>query len=146
MTTTPAITMRDAQIDDCDRVFAWNCTPEVRAMSGDPRIIELADHRSWFRRRLSQGPMWIVEDNGAPVGVVRLDPGPDVAWISIALAPDARGRGIGRRAIEAACASYAQPVNAMIRVRNTVSRACFQACGFVLTSVTEDVVTYRWSP
>lgn len=144
--TTPAITMRDARIDDCDRVFVWNCAPEVRAMSGDPRIIELVDHRSWFQRRLAGGPMWIVEASGAPVGVVRLDPGPDVTSISIALAPDARGRGIGRRAIQAACASYGQPVNATIRVRNFSSRACFEACGFVLTSVTEDLVTYRWSP
>ena len=143
---TTAITMRDARIDDCDRVFVWNCAPEVRAMSGDPRIIALSDHRSWFQRRLSGGPMWIVEDDGAPVGVVRLDPGADVTVISIALAPEARGRGIGRRAIAAACASYARPIDATIRVRNSASRACFEACGFVLTSVTEDLVTYRWSP
>lgn len=140
------ITMRDARIDDCDRVFVWNCAPEVRAMSGDPRIIALADHRSWFTRRLSGGPMWIVEDDGKPVGVVRLDPGADVTWISIALGPDARGRGIGRRAIRAACDAYAQPIYASIRVHNTTSRNAFEACGFVLSSVTEELVTYRWSP
>lgn len=144
--SSAAITMRDARIDDCDRVFVWNCAPEVRAMSGDPRIIELADHRSWFQRRLSGGPMWIVEDNGAPVGVVRLDPGADVTWISIALAPEARGRGIGRRAIRAACEAYAQPIYASIRSHNTTSRSAFEACGFVLCTVTEALVTYRWSP
>ncbi len=140
------ITMRDAQLDDCERVFAWNCAPEVRALSGDPRIIELADHTRWFQRRLRSGPMWIVEDAGAPVGVVRLDPGGDVTWISIALAPEARGRGIGRRAIRAACEAYQQPIHATIRATNAASRACFEASGFTLTSVTGDLVTYRWSP
>jgi len=144
--STEAITMRDARIEDCDRVFVWNCAPEVRALSGDPSIIKIADHRTWYQRRLSGGPMWIVEDGGAPVGVVRLDPGPDVTWISIALAPDARGRGIGRRAIRAACETYGQPINASIRARNSASRTAFEACGFVLSSVTEDLVTYRWSP
>lgn len=141
-----AITMRDARIDDCDRVFVWNCAPDVRALSGDPRIIESADHRSWFTRRLSGGLMWIVEDDGAPVGVIRLDPGADVTWISIALAPDARGRGIGRRAIRTACEAFAQPVHAAIRVHNAPSRTAFEACGFVLASVTEELATYRWSP
>lgn len=145
MSTAP-LTMRDARIDDCERVFAWNCAPEVRALSGDPRIIELADHRVWYQRRLSGGPMWIVEDGGLPVGVVRIDPGADITWISIALAPEARGRGIGRRAIRAACDAYAQPIYAAIRVRNSASRSAFEACGFVPCSVTEDLVTYRWSP
>lgn len=144
--STEAVTMRDARIDDCDRVFVWNCAPEVRALSGDPRIIALSDHRSWYKRRLSAGPMWIIENKGAPVGVVRLDPGADITWISIALAPDARGRGIGRSAIRAACAAYAQPIYAAIRVHNTASRSAFEACGFVLSSVAEDLVTYRWSP
>jgi RimJ/RimL family protein N-acetyltransferase len=90
--------------------------------------------------------MWIVEHDGAPVGVVRLDPGADVTWISIALAPEARGRGIGRRAIRAACEAHAQPIYASIRVHNTTSRGAFEACGFVLCSVTEALVTYRWSP
>ncbi len=144
--SSEVITMRDARIDDCERVFVWNCAPEVRALSGDPTIIKLADHIAWYQRRLSGGPMWIVEDEGAPVGVVRLDPGPDATWISIALAPEARGRGIGRRAIRAACQAYGRPISASIRVRNTASRHAFEASGFVLSSVTEDLVTYRWSP
>lgn len=144
--STQVITMRDARIDDCERVFAWNCAPEVRALSGDPTIIKLADHRRWYQRRLAGGPMWIVEDASAPVGVVRIDPGPEGNWISIALAPDARGRGVGRRAIRAACEAYGRPISAAIRPHNTASRRAFEACGFVLSSVTEDLVTYRWSP
>lgn len=137
--------MRDARPDDSDRVFAWNCSPEVRALSGDPRIIERSEHVRWYERRLRHGLMWIIEDRGAPVGVVRLDPTGDTTKISIALSPKARGRGIGRRAIAAACASYGRPVDAVIRAGNAASRACFEAAGFALISVTENFVTYRWS-
>jgi len=140
------ITMRDADLEDCERVFAWNCAPEVRALSGDPRIIELAEHQRWYRRRVVGGWMWIVEDENAPVGVVRLDPYGGVMRISIALSTKARGRGIGQRAIRAACEAYGLPIEALIRAGNTRSTACFHACGFTLAEVTEEFVTYRWSP
>ena len=138
--------LRAALPADCEDVYAWNCAPEVRAISGDPRPIALADHVQWFQRRVQHGQIWIVEDAGTAAGVVRIDPHGDTARISIALAPRARGRGLGRRAIALACAAYAAPVDAVIRIDNSASRAAFESTGFALISVTASFATYRWRP
>jgi RimJ/RimL family protein N-acetyltransferase len=138
--------LRRATADDCALVWAWNCAPDVRAVSGDRRPVELAEHARWYAERLARtdAPMWIVESDGVPVGVVRVDPGADrEARISIALARGARGRGIGKHAITAACASWHGAVVAQIRTDNQPSRACFEACGFSAVAVVGDIVVYR---
>jgi L-amino acid N-acyltransferase YncA len=136
--------LREATIDDCERVWAWNFAPDVRAVSNDPAIVQVAQHAAWYVHRLATGgPMWIVEEDGKGVGVIRID---DDGRISIALGAEARGRGIGKRAIAAACQAWARPVMATIQNTNQTSRACFEACGFVPQTATAEVVTYRWSP
>jgi spore coat polysaccharide biosynthesis protein SpsF len=137
------ISLRDARPEDAQRVYAWNCAPEVRALSGDARPVAFTDHVRWFRKRLREPRMWIVEDLGVAVGIVRID-GDDA--ISIALDPAARGRGIGRRAIAAACALRDGAVVASIHQDNHASRACFEACGFAAFAQRDAFVTYRWSP
>ena len=135
------ISLRAATLADCERVFEWNFAPDVRAMSGDPTVVEFAHHAAWFAKRVVQPAMWIVENDNCAVGVVRIDAG----RISIALAASARGHGIGKQAIAAACAAWGGPVVAQVRNNNIASRACFEACGFVANGAAE-VVTYEWSP
>ena len=62
------IALRDARPDDAERVYAWNCAADVRAVSGDPRPVALADHVRWYRRRLRDGAIWIIESDGEPLG------------------------------------------------------------------------------
>ncbi len=144
--------LRPATGDDCARVWAWNFAPDVRAMSTSGRGVDLGEHARWYAERLARdgSPMWIVEDAGMPVGVVRIDrldlERDSIGHISIALARDARGRGIGRLAIAAACAHWDGPVVAQIRHDNLPSRACFEACGFAATDHLGDYVVYRLSP
>jgi len=137
------VALREARMADCDHVWQWNCAPDVRALSGDPSPVARPQHLSWYRARVaSADPMWIVEENYHAVGVVRIDAG----RISIALAPFARGRGIGRRAIATACTLFGQPVVAEILPTNVASRACFEACGFVRSGERAGFLTYTWSP
>jgi RimJ/RimL family protein N-acetyltransferase len=136
------IALRDATIDDAQRVYAWNCAPDVRAASGDQRPVAYADHLRWYQRRVQAGEFWIVEEDGEPVGVVRIDRDA----ISISLAPEARGRGIGQLAIAAACARRGEPIVATVRTTNAASRACFEACGFSTVALRDAFVFYRWSP
>jgi RimJ/RimL family protein N-acetyltransferase len=133
-----SIALRAATLEDCDRVWQWNFAADVRAMSNDPSIVELATHAAWYVDRLAKGAIWIVECEGEACGVVRIDAG----RISIALAADARGRGVGKRAIAAACVAWGGPVVAQIRGDNEPSRAAFMACGFVPNGRE----TYEWRP
>ncbi len=136
------ISLRAATLADCEQVWEWNFAPDVRAMSNDPAVVELARHAAWFARRLAAGAFWIVEADGAACGSVRIDGG----RISIALAHTARGKGIGKRAIAEACAAWGQPVTAQIREDNQPSRAAFEACGFIANENADRVVTYQWRP
>jgi RimJ/RimL family protein N-acetyltransferase len=132
------IELRIAEDDDCDRVFAWNFAPDVRAQSNTETVVSLDRHCMWFFERVERPAFWIIEHDGEPVGNVRIDNG----MISIALAAEARGRGIGRAAIARACEEWGTPVTAKILPGNHASRAAFEACGFVAA----DATTYYWSP
>jgi len=144
------VALREATLDDCEAIWAWNFAPDVRARSRRADAVAYIEHARWFARRLADGdaPIWVIEDGGCPVGVVRIDPGGPGARgrISIALAAHARGRGVGRAAIAAACRSWRGPIVAEIFDDNYASRACFAACGFRLVGSEAGLVTYHWDP
>jgi len=151
------VSLRAPRRDDCERVWEWNFTPDVRARSVSRRIVTYAEHTRWFAKRIAVdgAPIWVIEEHGIGVGVVRLDPVANKwvtparlqqAKISIALCERARGRGIGRRAIAQACAHWARPVLAEIQPDNAASVAAFSACGFREIARTTELLTYRWHP
>ena len=67
------VTLRAATLDDCERVWPWNFAADVRAMSNDPTIVELASTPPGTCAASPSGAIWIIEDDGVPVGVVRID-------------------------------------------------------------------------
>jgi RimJ/RimL family protein N-acetyltransferase len=143
-----AVALRAAVPDDSERIWTWNFAPDVRARSRRAEAVAFVQHARWFARRLADGvaPIWVIEEHGAPVGVVRLDPDGQRARISIALAVSARGRGVGRAAIAQACRRWRRPIAAEIFDDNLASRACFAACGFRPVAACDGLVTYHWDP
>jgi RimJ/RimL family protein N-acetyltransferase len=81
--------------------------------------------------------MYIVQADGRPAGSLRLERrDPACAELSITLAPDARGRGLGRAAItlgveQARDALGVSTVLARVREDNPRSVRAFAAVGFV---------------
>jgi len=143
------VTLRRANLTDRERVFEYNFASDVRAVSGSPTAVAYADHVRWYGRRIIDpaSPIWIVEQYGEPIGTVRIDACNGVnARISIALAPGARGHGIGRRAIELACTKWCGAVVANIHESNARSRTCFTACGFAKIGKHDGFDVYLWSP
>ena len=127
------VALRRARPEDCEAIWRWNFAADVRAQSKRAEAVAFLEHARWFARRLADGdaPIWVIEEYHHGVGVVRLDPpAHGRARISIALAAFARGRGIGRAAIAAACHRWGRPIVAEIFDDNAASRACFEACGF----------------
>jgi len=145
----PGVTLRRALASDSEAIWGWNFAPDVRARSRSSAVVTLAEHTRWLARRLDDdaSPIWVIEQHGAPVGVVRLDDGAGArARISIALASGARGHGVGRSAISNVCRSWRRPIVAEILTDNAGSRACFEACGFHLVAVRDGVAIYHWEP
>lgn len=157
-----SVELRAAEPADCERVYAWNFARDVRAVSSKSTAVDLAQHTTWFAARLGEPAFWIIEDDGEPVGNIRIDrtapPFGSAARdgslareshagagrISIALDASARGKGIGRAAIRRACAAWGSAVIATIMPDNRASRAAFAACGFAPAS--SDATTFHWSP
>ena len=147
-----SVALRRARAQDCEAIWRWNFAPDVRARSSRTETVAFLEHARWFARRLAAGdaPIWVIEECRQGVGVVRIDPSAHGqsdhrrARISIALAAFARGRGVGRAAIAAACQSWRQPIVAEIFADNTASCACFEACGFRAIAADAGLVTYHW--
>lgn len=142
------VLLRPACEDDSERVWEWNFAPDVRARSVSTHFVTFAKHQVWFAKRLASAdsPMWIIEENKLGVGVVRLDPSVGYSKISIALTANARGRGVGKKAIAAACREWGKPIVAEIVPDNHASRVAFEACGFKKVATTPTLLSYKWTP
>ena len=136
------LTLRAATEDDATAVWAWRETLDPMALASGPNP-PLADHLAWFARALiDPNRHLLIADAGTPahpVGHLRLDHSrAGAADISILLAPDARGRGLGLRlltqALTQARAMGLTQINAQVHADNTASRALFAAAGFQETT------------
>jgi len=134
------ITVRPATEDDAERLLAWANDPATRAAGFHPHPIESATHRTWLTERLTSpaSRLFIGMEGDRPVGQVRLEADDEGrVEIGIAVAPDARGRGVGRALLKAGLAAgradpdlKARAFVARIRPGNIASLALFGGLGF----------------
>ena len=134
-----SVTLRLAAPDDVDRVFSWANDPTTRAASFRSDPIPYEDHVRWFEGQLGsdQHRLFIAVDaQGEAVGVYRLsgvEPGQDPV-VSINVAPEARGRGVGLAILEAgseqARALGCRKIIAFIRPDNEASLRIFGRAGY----------------
>ena len=86
---------------DGPRVLAWRNSPEVAAYMYSDHAIGEAEHALWLEAALSRPDrrFWIVELDGAPVGLAnlaRIDPDASRSdWAFYLADPAVRGRGVG---------------------------------------------------
>jgi GNAT superfamily N-acetyltransferase len=88
------------------------------------------------RHRFAQGPAWLAERQGAPVGTVSALPKGPVLYVrSMAVLPSARGHGAGHRLLEAAESFAASEGFASMALSTTPFLAAairlYGRCGFV---------------
>jgi spore coat polysaccharide biosynthesis predicted glycosyltransferase SpsG/RimJ/RimL family protein N-acetyltransferase len=139
-----ALRLRHADHTDAERIFAWANDPGTRRWSFSSAPIPWNDHLAWMERRLADpcGALLLAEDGeGRPVGTSRLAWDGDEAEISLTVAPDRRGGGMGTRLIAATCrwawAHHAcRRIRARIRPDNGASARAFLRCGFVAAGTT----------
>jgi UDP-2,4-diacetamido-2,4,6-trideoxy-beta-L-altropyranose hydrolase len=131
------VTLRPATAQDCRQVWLWRNDEETRRVSLDSAAIPLEAHERWFLDSL-QSPsrrIYIVVAGDQPSGVARLDVDGGQGIVSIHLAPECRGRGVGPRALEALGEVAFGPLGlarlvAEIKADNAASLSAFVKAGF----------------
>ncbi len=136
------ITVRAATEADAERLLAWANDPATRAAGFHPSPIDAAEHDRWLSTRLASpsSRLFIGLDGDRPVGQVRLEADHDGrVEVGISVAPEARGRGIGRALLEAGLAAgvsdallHVAVFVALVRADNAASAAMFRGAGFEL--------------
>src|SRR3989344_6362215 len=97
--------IRPSNKDDARLLFDWRNDKDTRAMSGDTAPLVWERHLEWFTKVLSGGfpgrSIFIVENaDERPVGMVRSDEREDgLTEVSYAVAPEWRGKGLGKRMV-----------------------------------------------
>jgi GNAT superfamily N-acetyltransferase len=124
------ITLRHVTDADIFPFFRWWKHPETTRLFVHPKPdLSWDGHVEWFIENF-YNPHWLVGEqvDGLAVGAVRLDDG----YVSIVVAPEARGRGVGQALIRHASARYPKPLLAKIHQLNLPSIEVFTRAGYRL--------------
>lgn len=129
--------LRRATVEDTDRLLGWRNDPETRRYSSHTEV-DRETHGRWVQRML-QGlhRLFIAEEEGIPIGTVRLDVA--TGEVHLMVAPEARGRGcatlmLGLMVEQATQAGLAR-LWGRIHLGNLPSRRAFFKAGFEETAV-----------
>jgi RimJ/RimL family protein N-acetyltransferase len=146
-----ALTLRRAEEADGEAIWRWRNDAATRAASLAQGEIPLGAHLGWYHAALADPAraFFIGRAEGADIGFVRLDRGKGDAMVSIALAPEARGRGLSVPFLAAALDACPWPVarfTAFIRPENGPSRALFDRLGFKVRIDGNPIVLERELP
>jgi RimJ/RimL family protein N-acetyltransferase len=143
--------LRKATLDDMSLYFEWANDLLVRQNAFNVEPIPYTAHEQWFARKLSSETteMYVMEDNGVPVGQIRFDMEHSKATIDYSVAPHARGRGLGvvllQEGIRALTMTHSEieSIHGAVKMANVASRRAFERAGFTLSSLqTEDGVCH----
>ena len=146
-----AITLAPARDEHSPFVWRLRNAPAVRAASINTDRITKAEHDVWWELRtlennLVLADLWIILDNGAHCGYVRLDNQRDANWtasVSIAISADHRGRGIATDVLRRLLPSRARTIGylglrATVRRDNPGSLIAFLKAGYRLQVSVDD--------
>jgi RimJ/RimL family protein N-acetyltransferase/SAM-dependent methyltransferase len=132
------VTLRPAGPDDCRQIWLWRNDEDTRRASFDSSPVSLESHQRWYQESLRNRnrKIYVVVAGDQPSGVVRLDLSGRQATVSINLAPEWRGRGIGPLALERLVELAFGPLGldrlvASVKADNRASLAAFAKAGFV---------------
>jgi UDP-2,4-diacetamido-2,4,6-trideoxy-beta-L-altropyranose hydrolase len=132
------IRLREMSVQDKEKILTWRNHPEVRAYSGDGKEISRAEHARWLARVLADPDchLLIGADARGESGVLRYDVRLNTARVSIYLAPERRGSGVGPALLAAgerwlaAHRPEVTVISADIRMENRASVRLFAGAGY----------------
>lgn len=135
--TSGEITLRPATMQDAPLLLNLRNDPEAIRFSVTGRGVTPAEHQAWLAARLDDPDtrLWVAEDVGTVVGQVRVDLESGVGTVSIGIAPDHRGRGVGQAVLQSMVVEMerdprATRLRALVHPENGASVRAFEAVGF----------------
>ena len=131
--------LRAATSDDAKRLFDWRNHPAIREVSTQSAPIIWEAHEQWFCKVMQDADrlLYIAEQAGHPVGVIRFDIDRDCAEVSLYLAPDQTGRGLGTKLLLQGERQLLEKrpevgqILATVLEGNEASHKLFRRCGYV---------------
>lgn len=141
-----SIMLRKATEKDTKLLFDWQQHPNTRKYARDTSHPTWENHISWMTNRLSDNanPFYIIEADGVPAGMLRLDAcgtllelsaqfrqENDLREISILTAPEFYGRGVAKRSIQLIQKKMrCDYIVATVHEQNLASNLLFQSANF----------------
>jgi RimJ/RimL family protein N-acetyltransferase len=137
--------LRRATIDDADLLLRWRNDPLTREASRNSAEVSAEEHIAWLTDSLDRADrkLLVAEENGAPVGVVRADFSDRVWELSWTVAPEARGRGVGKRMVALLAAQISEPIRAEIKAANIASARIAEYGGMEFDRRVDGILHYR---
>lgn len=149
--------LRPATMNDARLLFEWFNEPAVRAVSFSSEKVSWEHHCAWLKSKLADQHyvIWLAEAGaGRPVGQARFVMEDDTATISISLAAESRGQGLGTLLIWAACRKLCREhqkirrIKAWIKPDNVGSLRAFEKARFQFLAEKDahgqPAVIYEW--
>lgn len=146
--------IRLAKRNDAQDILRWRNDPHTRVMSRNEDPIDEQAHNVWFERILGNRDrvllVGLILDR--PIGMVRFDrQNGTTSWeINIALAPEERGKGLGKLLLTLSLAQFFATypdatLLAEIKQRNVASRRLFESVGFLHESSDGEILQFSLS-
>lgn len=132
------LSLRKATQEDVSLTFDWANHSETRQYSFSKEWFNLDTHTSWFTSKISNPDCLykILDDNGLPVGSIRLDIKEQEGIISYLIAPGHKGRGFGNKIVQMFLSDLknegigVKKVVGLVQTDNIASIKIFESLGF----------------
>jgi UDP-2,4-diacetamido-2,4,6-trideoxy-beta-L-altropyranose hydrolase len=138
-----SLRLRRVEESDCRLLWEWVNDPLVRSASFSTEQISWDNHVSWFHGKLADhnSAQYVVEAGSRPVGQVRFQIEGGSAVVSVSLASEFRGKGLGAVVVAMATEDLFRttPVtraDAFVKPGNTASLRLFNRAGFAQSEIT----------
>jgi UDP-2,4-diacetamido-2,4,6-trideoxy-beta-L-altropyranose hydrolase len=152
VTASTPLRMRHAGLKDETVILEWANDATTRRNAFSSEAISEATHRRWFRDRLRDpdGCRFYVGEtaDGVALGQVRFDGTTDAWEIDYTVAPEFRGRGLGRALLEAGLVKLRKDTNGgqvlgRVKCNNGPSLSVFKALGFEARTAPNGIIECR---
>ena len=137
--------LRLATFDDAELLLIWRNDAQTRASSRNKQEISKKEHEKWLKASLadSNRELYIAEINSIPVGTVRSDYDGQFYELSWTIAPEQRGKGIGKEMVSLITKKINKPVRAEVKKNNTASKRIAEYVGMSLMYEEEGILHFQ---